>query len=316
MSSIPAPEVVQRPETGAQGSPNVLGRIGRKCYDHRRAVLLGWVAGVIAIIAVASTVGSRFENNFGGVGQSQQAQALLDQRFPTQAGDNAQVVFRSSAAIDAPDVIRRVDGALAAIRTLPSVTSVSPLVRARDGHTAFATVEFDAITAKLPATDIKGVIDKAQSYAAPDLQVALGGPPISAVVSPSPGSSEGIGITAAIIIMLVAFGSVVAMGLPIITALVGIAVGYGVVALISHLLIDPSFSPELMAMIGLGVGIDYALFIVTRYRQGLGESLGPATPWSGPCPRLAGPCSSPGSPSSFPSVGCSWLARRTSTVSP
>ena len=275
MSSAPAPELAQRPETAAQGSPNVLGRTGVKCYDHRRAVLLGWIVGVIAIIAVASIIGPRFENNFGGVGQSQQAQTLLAQRFPTQAGDSAQVVFRSSGAIDAPEVTSRVDQALGGVRTLPSVTSVSPLVRASDGHTAFATVQFDAITAKLPATDVQRVIDKAESYAQPDLQVALGGPPISAVVSPSPGSSEGFGITAAVIIMLLAFGSVVAMGLPIVTALVGIGVGYGVVALISHLLIDPSFGPELMAMIGLGVGIDYALFIVTRYRQGLGEGLGP-----------------------------------------
>ena len=119
------------------------------------------------------------------------------------------------------------------------------------------------------------MIAKARSYAGPGLQVALGGAPISAVVSPSPGSSEGIGISAAIVIMLLAFGSVVAMGLPILTALAGVGVGFGVVALISHLLIDPSFSPELMAMIGLGVGIDYALFIVTRYRQGLGEGLAP-----------------------------------------
>ena len=275
MNFIPASEVDHRSEAAAQGGPNVLGRIGGKCYDHRRAVLLGWIVGVIAIIALASTIGSRFENNFGGVGQSQQAQTLLAQRFPTQAGDNALVVFRSSGGIDAPEVISRVDQALAGIRTLPSVTVVSPLVRASDGHTAFATVQFDAITAKLPTTDVQRVIDKAESYAQPDLQVALGGPPISAVVSPSPGSSEGFGITAAIIIMLLAFGSVVAMGLPIITALVGIGVGFGVVALISHLLIDPSFGPELMAMIGLGVGIDYALFIVTRYRQGLGESLGP-----------------------------------------
>ena len=153
-------------EAAAQGGPNVLGRIGGKCYDHRRAVLLGWIVGVIAIIAVASTIGSRFENNFGGVGQSQQAQSLLAQRFPTQAGDNAQVVFRSSGAIDAPEVISRVDQALGGIRTLPSVTSVSPLVRASDGHTAFATVQFDAITAKLPATDVQRVIDKAESYAA------------------------------------------------------------------------------------------------------------------------------------------------------
>jgi RND superfamily putative drug exporter len=275
MSSIPAPEVDHRSQAAAQGPPNVLGRIGGKCYDHRRAVLLGWIVGVIAIIALASTVGSRFENNFGGVGQSQQAQTLLAERFPAQAGDNAQVVFHSSGAIEAPEVVSRVDQALAGIRTLPSVTAVSPLVRASDGHTAFATVQFDAITAKLSSADVQRVIDKAESYAQPDLQVALGGPPISAVVSPSPGSSEGFGITAAIIIMLLAFGSVVAMGLPIITALVGIGVGFGVVALISHLLIDPSFGPELMAMIGLGVGIDYALFIVTRYRQGLGEDLGP-----------------------------------------
>ena len=115
MSLLP-PEDARRSETAVQSSPNVLGRIGGKCYDHRRAVLLGWIVGVIVIIVVASTIGSRFENNFGGVGQSQQAQTLLDERFPTQAGDNAEVVFRSSAAIGAPDVTRRVDSVLAGIR--------------------------------------------------------------------------------------------------------------------------------------------------------------------------------------------------------
>jgi RND superfamily putative drug exporter len=270
----PAPDVHLN-TTARPGRPSRLGRIGAWCYDHRRAVLLGWIVGVIAVIAVASAIGSRFLNDFGGVGQSGQAQTILAQRFPAQAGDDAQVVFHSSGAINAPDVIGRVDQALAGIRPLPSVTSVSPLVRASDGRTAFATIQFDAISAKIPPADISRVIDKAQSSAEPGLQVALGGPPISVVVSPSPGSSEGIGVGAAIIIMLLAFGSVVAMGLPIITALVGIGAGYGVVALISHVLIDPSFGPELMAMIGLGVGIDYALFIVTRYRQSLGEGLGP-----------------------------------------
>ena len=274
MTFTPAADV-HRTTTARQDRTNRLGRAGAWCYDHRRAVLLGWTAGVIAIIAVASTIGARFENDFGGVGQSQQARTILAQRFPAQAGDDAQVVFRSSRAIGSPAVMARVEQALSGIRPLPSVTSVSPLIRARDGHTAFATVQFDAITAKIPSADVTGVIDKAESYAEPGLQIALGGPPISAVVSPSPGSSEGIGITAAIIIMLLAFGSVVAMGLPILTALVGIGAGYGVVALISHLLIDPSFGPELMAMIGLGVGIDYALFIVTRYRQGLAEGLDP-----------------------------------------
>jgi putative drug exporter of the RND superfamily len=261
--------------TSTPPRPDRLGGIGTWCYDHRRTVLLGWIIGVIAIVAVASAVGSRFLNDFGGVGQSQQVSSILARRFPAQAGDAAQVVFRSAAPIRTPAVVARIDKALAAIRPLASVTSVSPLVTARDGRTALSTVQFDAISAKIPAGDIKGVIAKAESYARPGLRVALGGPPISAVVSPSPGSSEGIGISAAIVIMLLAFGSVVAMGLPILTALTGVGAGYAVVALISHVLIDPSFGPELMAMIGLGVGIDYALFIVTRYREGLGEGLPP-----------------------------------------
>jgi RND superfamily putative drug exporter len=259
----------------ASAPPGRLGRIGAWCYDHRRWVLLGWIAGVIAIIAVASAAGSRFEDDFGGVGQSGQASSILAQRFPAQAGDAAQVVFHSSGPIRSTGVTARAGQALAAIRPLPSVTSVSPLLTAGDGHTALSTVGFDAVSAKIPADDVKAVIATAESYAEPGLQVALGGPPISAVVSPSPGSAEGIRITAAMIIMLVAFGSVVAMGLPVLTALAGVGAGYAVVALISHLLIDPSHSPELMAMIGLGVGIDYALFIVTRYRHGLGEGLPP-----------------------------------------
>jgi putative drug exporter of the RND superfamily len=174
------------------------------------------------------------------------------------------------------------------------VTSVSPPIIAAEGHTALSTIQFDAISARLPAADLTAVIAKARSYAEPGPQVALGGAPVSAVVSPSPGSSEGIGIGAAVVIMLVAFGSVVAMGLPILTALAGVGVGYGVVALISHLLMDPSFGPELMAMIGLGVGIDYALFIVTRYRHGLGRDWPRGTPCSRPCPQPGAPCSWPG----------------------
>ena len=105
--------------------------------------------------------------------------------------------------------------------------------------------------------------------------MALGGQAISLVAGGQPGSSEGIGILAAIIIMLLAFGSVVAMGLPIITALFGIAIGFAVLDLLTHVLTTPTFAPEMMAMIGLGVGIDYALFIVTRYRQGLAEGRDP-----------------------------------------
>ena len=260
--------------SGLQGR-NSLARLGAWCYDHRRRVLIGWLVGAVVVIALASTIGARFLNDFGGVGQSQQVQNILQERFPTRVGDTAEVVFHSSAPLDSPLVRSRINATLASLRPLHSVTSVSTLTRSPDDRIGFATVQFNAVSDKLPTSDVQRVIDVAGSFAKPGLEVALGGTPISAAVSPSPGSSEGIGILAAIIIMLLAFGSIVAMGLPILTALVGVGVGYGVVALVSHLLIDPTFGPEMMAMVGLGVGIDYALFIVTRYRQGLGEELSP-----------------------------------------
>ena len=252
-----------------------LSWVGVWCFDHRWRVLAGWILAVIAVIAIATVSGSSFQDSFGGNGQSQQAQDLLDQRFPAQAGDSAQVVFDSAAPLASPASQSDVQQVLQAVRRLPAVTSVTSLVSAPDGHIGFATIGFDASGANLPDADVSRVISAARSYARPGFAVALGGTPVSNVVSPSPGSSEGFGITAAIIIMLLAFGSVVAMGLPILTALLGVGAGFGLVDLISHVLTDPSFAPDLMAMIGLGVGIDYALFIVTRYRQGLAEGRTP-----------------------------------------
>ena len=136
-------------------------------------------------------------------------------------------------------------------------------------------VIFDQQAGNLPSAAIKKVVSTAESFGAPGYHVALGGQAISLVAGAAPGPAEGIGILAAIIIMLLAFGSVVAMGLPIITALFGIAIAFAVLDLLSHVITTPVFAPEMMAMIGLGVGIDYALFVVTRYRQGLAEGRDP-----------------------------------------
>ena len=143
------------------------------------------------------------------------------------------------------------------------------------GNIAYAEVQFDNITSNLQPGPINAVIHTAEAAQRPGFDVALGGYPISSVAKISPGASEGIGITAAIIIMLLAFGSVVAMGLPIITALFGLGIGVALLELVTHFLVVPNFSPEMAAMIGIGVGIDYALFIVTRYRQGIFEGRDP-----------------------------------------
>ena len=156
-----------------------------------------------------------------------------------------------------------------------SAAGAHQIAQPSKGNIAFAQVQFTTDTADIPVPAIKKVITTAQAAAHRGFQVELGGAPISAAATAAPGPSEGIGITAAILIMLLAFGSVVAMGLPVITALAGLGIGVALLELLTHVLTVPNFSPEMAAMIGIGVGIDYALFIVTRYRQGIFEGRDP-----------------------------------------
>jgi RND superfamily putative drug exporter len=274
------------PEPLADEPPMRVGGLGRLAgwsYDHRRLVLIGWLALLVVVIASSGAAGSAFKNNFTLANSpSHRAQQLLTQRFPAQAGDTADVVVHTTGPIDDPATTATITRLVDAVRALPSVTSVrGPLDRgasrqiSADGHTAFAVIQFDKPTLNLKTSQTQQVINVARGFARPGFEVALGGNPISQAVHASPGSSEGIGVLAAIIIMLIAFGSVVAMGLPLLTALIGLGISFGLVDLASHRITVPGFGPEMMAMIGLGVGIDYALFIVTRYRQGLSEDRDP-----------------------------------------
>ena len=267
---------------GPAAEHSALGRLAGWCYDHRRRVLILWIAAIIAITVVAQSMGSRFQDSFGaGNSASQQVQNLLHARFPQTAGTSADVVMATTGSIESPDN-RSTTGRLdASLSRLPHVTGVrSPFNPAEhqisaNRHIAFAVVQFDQDTSTIPNAAVKRVINVAESFDRPGYRIALGGGPIGNVVTAAPGPSEGAGILGAMLIMLIAFGSVVAMGLPIQTALFGIAVGFALEDLLSHVLNVPIFAPEMLAMIGLGVGIDYALFIVTRYRQGLFEGRDP-----------------------------------------
>ena len=267
----------------ARSPQNGLGRLAAWCYDHRRQVLAGWLLAVVAIIGLAQWAGSRLDNNFAlGSSPSQQAQNLLASRFPAQEGDSADVVLRSADPLDNPANAATIGRLVRSLQPLAHVWSVqSPLAPGAgrqlspDRRIGFVVVQFDAPAADLPANAVRKVIDTAGSFAHPGLQVAVGGAPAEQVVSAAPGSSEMIGLLAAIVVMLLAFGSVVAMGLPILTALLGVGMGFGILVALSHLITVPTFGPDMMIMIGLGVGIDYALFIVTRYRQGLAQGQPP-----------------------------------------
>ena len=239
-----------------------------------------WLAALVLSNVFAQLEGSAFSNNL--TGGKQQAQQILNANFPNQSGSPAQVVVTTGTAFTGSANAARTSRLADALRSLPHVSAVvSPLSPqgatqiAHNGHIAYLRVQFDEQAGNLPTPAIKKVVSTAESFGTPAYQVAVGGQAIELVSGAAPGSSEGFGIFAAIIIMLLAFGSVVAMGLPIITALFGIAIGFAVLDLLSHVVTTPVFAPEIMAMIGLGVGIDYALFVVTRYRQGLAEGREP-----------------------------------------
>jgi RND superfamily putative drug exporter len=261
-----------------------LGRLALACHDHRRRVLAIWVVALIATIVLgAFVVTGRFEDKLSaGNSESTTAQSLLAARFPARAGDSADIVFHTAAPVTGRAnrlAIRRV---VLAVTGLPHVSGVrGPFALgahgqvSASGRTAYATVQFDATTDNLPTAAVQQVVTTAQDAARPGFEVELGGAPISKAESASPGSSEAIGILAAIVILLLAFGSVIAMGLPIMTALFGIGISIGAIDLLSHSVTIPTFGTELAAMIGIGVGIDYALFIVTTYRQRLHEGAEP-----------------------------------------
>jgi RND superfamily putative drug exporter len=194
------------------------------------------------------------------------------------------VVFQTRAPVTAPGARSRITATLAALAGLPHVVAVlSPFGPggasqvSPGGHIAYGVVRFDGTGDAIPDSAINRVITRAQAAAAPGFAVQLGGTPVQKVEKPQFGRSEALGILAAVVILLLAFGSVIAMLLPIVSAIVAVAATFGILDVLSHALTVPSFGPELAALVGLGVGIDYALFVVTRYRSSLRSGADPHT---------------------------------------
>ncbi len=249
--------------------------IARWTMAHRRTVVIAWIVATIGIFAVSNAVGKKTASSFTlpGTG-SQQAVNLLRSHFRSQAGDADQIVFHAKAGKLTDSADRTAIAAtLTRVEALPHVTSVvSPYARGQhaispDGTIAFATVNFDERADALSKAAVDKVITTAQSARSATLDVQLGGQAIEQAQQASLGFATLVGIGAAILILLISFGSFTAMGLPIATALFGLGAGIGVINLASHLIDMPSFATELALMIGLGVGVDYALFIVTRFRE-------------------------------------------------
>ncbi len=264
-------------------------KLARWSTTHRKYVLLGWVLLLLVVNALAQSAGTSYSNNFTlPNSDAQRASDLLQRSFPSQAGDRDTIVYSvHSGSVREPRVRRRMSAMFAAVARLPHVAAViSPYEGAAagreisaNGRIAFATVVFNEKANLLPKSAPERVVSVARAAARPGLDVQLGGQAIEATEQVGFGLSTAVGLLAAIVVLLLTFGSMIAMGLPIVTALFGLGTGLGVIALFTHVVATPNFSTELAAMIGLGVGIDYALFILTRFREAYstpGPTLGDA----------------------------------------
>jgi putative drug exporter of the RND superfamily len=253
----------------------MLRRLVTWSYDRRRRVVALWVAALVTATLLAGVAGGANKIDFTVPGSdSAEAVELLQDRFPEFAGGTVDVVYASDGGVTGPDVTQRVDRLAARLGEVPNVVAAEPGPVSPDGSTGVLQVRFDVANERLPTTSVERVMDLAGEAEGDGLRVELGGYPIQTVEQQEAGS-ESVGLLAALVILLVAFGSALAAGLPLVIAGFGLGVALGGVWLMANVLDVPDFGVQLATMIGIGVGIDYALFIVTRYRSALAEGREP-----------------------------------------
>ncbi|MDX2937194.1 MMPL family transporter [Streptomyces ipomoeae] len=254
-----------------------MSALARWCYKHRLLVVLLWVA-LLAGVGLASTAaGTKASDSFSLPGtESSKALELLQETMPAQSGATATVVWESDGNVRDAAVKDKMTATLDELAKIPEVAAItSPYSEqgarqiSEDGRVAYASVNFTEQAMDLDKANLEKFVDTAEEARGDGLKVELGGDPISQAAESEAPTAELVGIAAAAIVLFVAFGSLFAMLLPIATAVAGVGVGLMTVTLLTHVMSIGEVGPILGALIGLGVGIDYALFIVTRHRANL-----------------------------------------------
>ncbi len=259
-----------------------MAALARWCVQRRLVAVLLWLLAFGGVTAAAAVTGSAYSNDYEVPGtESGRATQLLRDGFPGLGGDSDTVVWHTgSGTVRAADVEQTMTRTLGDIAELPGVAAVgSPYDKqgaaqvSEDGRTAYATVTFDAGAENLDKGEAQAVVSAAESAETDELQVALGGGAVALTESPEGHIAEVVGVAVAAVVLFLAFGSLAASLLPIATALVSVGTAYAGIALLGHAMTVADFAPMLGMLIGLGVGIDYALCIVTRHRRGLKRGL-------------------------------------------
>lgn len=254
----------------------MLTRVARFCVRRRRLVVFGiWIPVIIAVGVVSSALGSNFATEFSlPASESSDVQKLLEASAPDRAGFTGQIVFSAEQGVNDPAVKIAMTTLFEAVAQLDGIGVSSPYDQPSQinvaGVTAFAQLDISDRSQEAVHAVAKEIQELGARSNVDGLTIEYGGYVFEIFELPQ---SEAFGVFAAMIILVLAFGSVLAMGLPVGTALAGLVLGSSVVAITSNVVGMPDFTTSVVAMISIGVGIDYALFIVTRYREGLSVGL-------------------------------------------
>ncbi|MFJ9697850.1 MMPL family transporter [Kitasatospora sp. NPDC101183] len=277
-----APRDEGRPTAGGRAPhrPGPLGRIAGWSFRHRGRTVLLWLLAAGAAFGLSAGLGAKYSADYSAPGSdSKQAQQLLARDFPGLGGESINLVLSSDQGVTDAATRARVQDLVARMAAVPHVSGIDDPYGPRgkvspDGRTALGQLHLDVANAPdMPKADTQRLLDLADT-ASDGLQVHLGGMAVQAAEQGSIGS-EGIGMAAAAVILVITFGSVVAAGLPLLTALGGLAVSTTPLPVLAAIMPVPDWSTSLAAMLGIGVGIDYALLLVTRFREWRAEGLTP-----------------------------------------
>ncbi|MCQ4207386.1 MMPL family transporter [Streptomyces longispororuber] len=275
-----APPAAPAPQAEPSTSLGRFGALAGWAQRHRWAAVVLWVAVVAAITLGSTAVGSAYKNDFSLPGtDSQTATDLFKEHGSDQAGDSVDIVFKAPSGIRSAEA--GIEPMLDEVRRMAGVADVrSPFSDAsavsRDGTIAYASVTLDGKTEEVPKEDVARIIDTAQNIATERLQVEVGGEAARNAEDKAGPTAELAGIAAALVILVLLFGSLLAASLPLITALFAVGGAIGLIALASHVFTVADFTPPILMLVGLGVGVDYALLIFYRYRQELLAGVRPA----------------------------------------
>ncbi len=260
----------------APRNQSLLERWARFTHRRRGTVMGAWVVAVAALVFGMINFSGEFSSDFSLPGsESQKALDLLEERYPARAGAEADLLFEDSRGIDDPEVKTVVERTINEMKASEHVAEIdspydNPAQVSDDGTVGRAVIRFAGTQDDVDVgviEDVLTLVEDAETRSN-GVTIEIGGDAVYFNEQPEFGS-EMLGMLAAVVILLIAFGSVVAVGLPLISAIVGLMSSFAIIALLANGLPFPEFSGQFAAMIGIGVGIDYALLVITRYREGL-----------------------------------------------